>query len=101
MKNWMDYGGRRIKADYDAAREMVEQQAEADEERANMIGAMKAVAEGGGIWVGIQEGGLYNLVLFNSPLSGSTLALPTTEITAEAVRLRIEKSDREFRKRRQ
>ena len=58
----------------------------------------KAVVDGGGIWVGIQEceGFPYNLVLFNSPTTGSTLALKTSEITAEAVRERIKTSDKKF-----
>ena len=59
-----------------------------------------AVKEGGGIWVGIQEceGIGYGLVLFNSPTTGSTLAIKTTEaeITAELVRDKIRRSDAAF-----
>jgi hypothetical protein len=50
------------------------------------------VKAGGGIWVGIQEyeGETYDLVLFNSPKTGSTLALKTNSgVTAHSVRERI------------
>jgi len=60
--------------------------------------AMRLVAEGGGIWVGMQDGGALPFVLFNSPTTGSTLALTTAEITAEKVRAKIEASDRNFAK---
>ncbi|PWT76225.1 MAG: hypothetical protein C5B59_07075 [Bacteroidetes bacterium] len=62
--------------------------------------ARACVEEGEGIWVGIQEGeGLYtDLVLFNSPQTGSTLALKTTEITPEKVREKIRRSDAAFRR---
>ena len=40
-------------------------------------------------YVGIQEGGMFNLVLFNSPRTGSTLALKEDEFSATAVRERI------------
>ena len=62
--------------------------------------ARTCVKEGGGIWVGIQkeEGMLYDLVLFNSPKTGSTLALKTTVITPEAVRRRIKNSNEQFRR---
>jgi len=52
-----------------------------------------AVEQGGGIWNGIQEP---NLVLFNSPKTGTTLALKTTEITPELVRSKIQRSDAQF-----
>lgn len=60
--------------------------------------ARLAVKDGGGQWVGIQEyeGMPYDLVLFNSPGTGSTLALKTSEITADSVRRRIEESDAAF-----
>ena len=60
--------------------------------------ARLAVKEGGGQWVGIQEyeGMPYDLVLFNSPGTGSTLALKTSETTADSVRRRIEESDAAF-----
>ena len=52
--------------------------------------ARLAVKDGGGQWVGIQkaEGMPYDLVLFNAS-TGSTLALKTTEITAERVREKL------------
>ena len=52
--------------------------------------ARLAVKNGGGQWVGIQEaeGMPYDLVLFNAS-TGSTLALKTTEITAERVREKL------------
>lgn len=45
------------------------------------------IEEGGGIWVGIQEyeGVSYSLALFNSPKTGSTLALKTSEILSDVV----------------
>ena len=49
-----------------------------------------AVAEGGGGWVGIQEGLRENLVLFNDPVSHNTLSLRADDVTAEAVRARIQ-----------
>lgn len=60
--------------------------------------ARLAVKDGGGQWVGIQEyeGMPYDLVLFNSPATNSTLALKTSEITADSVRRRIEESDAAF-----
>lgn len=56
------------------------------------------VEAGGGIWVGIQEyeGVSYDLALFNSPKTGSTLALKTSEITPERVRSHIAASDALF-----
>ena len=61
--------------------------------------SMKAVTEGGGMWVGLQEteGMPYKLVLFNSPTTGSTLCLKTSEITAALVRTHIATSDRKFK----
>ena len=67
----------------------------------DVIASAKACVEaGGGIWVGIQETGghLHDLVLFNSPTTGSTLALKTTEITPELVKTKIADSDRTFAK---
>src|SRR5208337_4118669 len=60
--------------------------------------ARLAVKDGGGVWVGIQEcEGLPSLILFNSPVTGSTLALKTSELTADNVRRRIEESDAAFK----
>lgn len=59
--------------------------------------ARLAVKDGGGRWVGIQEvEGGRDLVLFNSPTTGSTLALNTREINADRVRQHITQSDRVF-----
>ena len=59
--------------------------------------ARLAVKDGGGQWVGIQEcEGVPSLILFNSPTTGSTLALKTSELTADNVRRRIEESDAAF-----
>jgi len=59
--------------------------------------ARLAVKDGGGVWVGIQEcEGVPSLILFNSPTTGSTLALKTSELTADNVRRRIEESDAAF-----
>lgn len=59
----------------------------------------KAVEAGGGVWVGIQEDASmpYKLVLFNAP-SGSTLALKTSEVTADRVREKIQWHERLFAK---
>lgn len=64
------------------------------------MSARACVEEGGGIWVGIQEcvGQLHDLALFNSPQTGSTLALKTTEITPELVRQKIRRSNATFRR---
>jgi hypothetical protein len=56
-----------------------------------------AVKDGGGQWVGIQEcEGMADLVLFNSPATGSTLAIKASDISADRVRRRIEESDAAF-----
>ena len=59
--------------------------------------ARAAVEEGGGIWIGIQSGGKYDLALFNSPKTGSTLGLRTSEVTPELVRAKIKASDKAFK----
>jgi hypothetical protein len=58
------------------------------------------VEDGGGQWVGIQEceGRDYDLILFNSPKTGSTLALRTTEVTAQRVWESIHESNKLFSK---
>ena len=59
--------------------------------------ARACVEEGGGIWVGVQQcEGLAALALFNSPETGSTLAITLAAITPDLVRSRIEKSNKEF-----
>ena len=72
----------------------------AEEQRQDDIALWKAaVEEGGGIWVGTLEsvGRLPGLILFNSPQTHSTLALPVNEpITPEAVRKHIEESNAKF-----
>ena len=55
-----------------------------------------AVEPGGGVWVGIQDGGPYLLVLFNSPKTGSTLALKASGLTASKVRAHISSSNKKF-----
>ena len=59
------------------------------------------VLAGGGEWVGVQESvpPAPNLVLFNSPTTGSTLSLPDTEeFTAARVHEKILWSDASFGK---
>ncbi len=53
------------------------------------------VKQGGGIWVGIQqgEGGLDSLVLFNSQKTGSTLAVKCGAMSPDAVARRIAMHD--------
>ena len=51
------------------------------------------VAAGGGKYVGFSMG----LILFNSPKTGSTLALPADQLTAEAVKKHIEESNAKFK----
>jgi hypothetical protein len=60
----------------------------------------KEVIAGGGQWVGVQEcpGRDYDLILFNSPKTGSTLALPTTACTAHKVWDHIHESNKKFSK---
>jgi hypothetical protein len=66
----------------------------------DVVASAKAcVEDGGGIWVGIQECSPYtDLVLFNSPETGSTLALKTTAITPELVAFKIKNSNAQFRR---
>ncbi len=64
----------------------------------------KICAEGGGEYVGVWYVGEcgpkrkpgYVLVMFNSPLSGSTLALPAKKLTPEGVRQHITESNKRF-----
>lgn len=54
----------------------------------------RLVAQGGGVWVGIQrrkQGS--DLALFNAP-SGTTLSLPVEQVTAKAVAARIQEAAR-------
>ena len=53
----------------------------------------RIVEAGGGIYV---RGMLANLVLFNSPQTRSTLALPEDKVTAETVRAKIADSNKSF-----
>jgi hypothetical protein len=55
----------------------------------------RSVEAGGGIYVPGEMGGL---VLFNSPTTGSTLALPGPLLSAESVRAHIAESDALFAK---
>ena len=60
------------------------------------------VSEGGGIWVGQQDTFMPDrepLVLFNSPTSKTTLALPVSLLTVDNVRGKIQGSDADFRQR--
>lgn len=58
---------------------------------------------GGGVWKGLQAG-FFNkfgqwvepLAMFNSPTTGSTLALPISKVSARVVRRHIAKSDAQF-----
>lgn len=62
-----------------------------------IVSAQECVKRGGGEYVGIQDGGPYcKLVLFNSPQTGSTLALKTTVITPDLVRDKIKQSNKAF-----
>jgi len=67
-----------------------------------MICLKRHVLVGGGEFVGIQESltpDTPSLVLFNSPTTGSTLALPVNDdFSAQAVHQRIEASDKAFGK---
>lgn len=56
----------------------------------------RAVEVAGGQYVGIQEGGTFNLVLFNSPKTGSTLAVKEKDFTAVAVQNRLEQHEQEW-----
>jgi len=57
----------------------------------------REVEKGGGIWRGIQETNENNWVLFNSPTTGSTLALKDYDCFADNVRQRIADSDAKFK----
>lgn len=57
----------------------------------------KAVEAGGGVWLGVQETiEPPALVLFNSPTTGSTLAIFEDVLSEDIVRKKIERSDRNF-----
>ncbi len=58
------------------------------------------VLAGGGQWVGVQEcvPPLTALVLFNSPTTQSTLALPADQLTSATVHAKIVASDAQFGK---
>ncbi len=61
----------------------------------------RQVEQGGGEYVGIQEyeGARYDLVLFNSPRTGSTLAVKSNiDNLAGAVRRRMDASNKEWSK---
>jgi hypothetical protein len=64
-------------------------------------GLRQLVAAGGGIWVGLQDTMNEDepLVLFNSPTSKSTLALPLSLLSVDNVRGKIQGSDMDFQKR--
>jgi hypothetical protein len=65
----------------------------------NTTGLHAIVTEGGGTWVGLQDtfqDGQEPLVLFNSPTSKSTLALPLSLLTPSNVRGKIHGSDAYF-----
>jgi len=53
----------------------------------------RLVAQGGGVWVGVQRCPRgEDLLLFDDPASGTTLSLPVSQVTAEAVGLKIQES---------
>jgi hypothetical protein len=64
-------------------------------------GLRAIVIAGGGTWVGLQD--TLNedepLVLFNSPTSKSTLALPLSLLSSDNIRGKIAGSDADFEKR--
>lgn len=66
--------------------------------------AQRMVVEtGGGEWVGLQDSfieGRETLVLFNAPVSRTTLALPASLLTVDNVKNKIQTANREFVKRR-
>lgn len=59
----------------------------------------RQVEKGGGIFVGIQEceDKDYDLVLFNSPTTGSTIALKDYDCDPERIRVKIADSDAKFK----
>src|ERR1700677_1126410 len=56
----------------------------------------RGVEVAGGQYVGIQEGGIHNLVLFNRPKTGSTLAVRESYFSATAVQNRLEQHEQEW-----
>jgi len=60
----------------------------------------RAVIAGGGKFVAVMDCAPYSedLVLFDSPTTHSTLALPLSQFSAQGVRARIAASDAEFAK---
>ena len=71
-------------------------------ESARITRLKRHVLAGGGVWVGIQEAltpDTPSLALFNSPTTGSTLALPDDErFDSREVHEKIEASDKLFGK---
>jgi len=76
-----------------------------DETRSNMPGALSEaemcsiVETGGGRYVGVMNeipGKVESVVLFTSPQSRSTLGLPSSRLTVEAVREQLAESDAAF-----
>jgi hypothetical protein len=66
----------------------------AERRRNKEVPKHRAIVEaGGGIYV---RGMMGPLVLFNSPKTGSTLALPENELTPEAVALKLLVSNKAF-----
>jgi len=57
---------------------------------------MRLIAEQGAKFCGIQESPRGRLILFNDPVSGTTMALAEPEFSAEALELRIVASRRAF-----
>lgn len=55
------------------------------------------VTDGGGRYVGVQHLGEEVLVLFNSPTTHSTIALPVLGLNVEKVRESIRESDAKFK----
>ena len=58
----------------------------------------KTIAQGGGHFIGVQEGTprILDHALFVDPRTGATLALPVNGVTSRAVAAQIKKSRRAF-----
>ena len=57
----------------------------------------RGVEVAGGQYVGIQEGGMFNLVLFNAP-TGSTLAVKEKDFSVQRVQERLTEHEEEWKR---
>jgi len=62
----------------------------------DLVHLRSTVEQAGAGWVGIQDGKRELLVLFNDPISHNTIALRVEDVSAAAVRAKIQESREQF-----